>query len=265
MVIFFTGNQDNNYIFVNSINICTLFICWWVTHFFSGTVWSTVQTKSPERFECAAGPALTNYSQSIETPLDAFSKLFDDRVLDVIVRNTNLHGQNDPRWSDLDAEELRAMLGVLTVIGLTKSRKRPVEALWSKDHFLNIPFYRTVFPRRRFKSILAHMRFDDSTTRAKRIQETGDKLQAFRELIDLIRENCMKSYDPSRWMTVDERLQAFRGKFFGKVYIASKPGKFGIKIWVICDALNFYAFNFQVYFPGNSADNISLYIYHYFK
>lgn len=141
-------------------------------------------------------------------------------------------------------------MGVFATIGVTKSRKRSIEALWAKDHLFNIPIYRTIFSRNRFKTILAHLRFDDTTTRAERIRATGDKLQAFREIIELIKANCIKAYDPSKWMTVDERLQAFRGKFFGKVYIMSKPGKFGIKIWVICDALNFYAFNFQVYFPG---------------
>lgn len=213
-------------------------------------VWSGVQGNIPVRFDCNPGPSLTEYSNSIATSLDAFLSFFDEKVLEIIVKNTNKHAQGDISWIDLTSEELMAYLGVLVVVGITKSKKRSLESLWSTEHFFNTPFYNTVFSRDRFKSISSHLRFDDTSTRDARIKDTGDKLQAVREMSEALRECCIKAYNPSKYMTVDERLQAFRGKFFGKVYMSSKPGKFGIKFWIICDAQNSYVHNFQVYFPG---------------
>lgn len=209
-----------------------------------------MQKEIPERFECNPGPSLTDYSENICTTLDAFLKLFDEKAIEIVVKNTNLHAQGDREWVDLTNEEFLAFLGIFVVIGITKSRKRSLESLWSTDYFFNIRFYNAVFGLKRFKAILSHLRFDDSNTRTSRVQETGDKLQAVRNFSDVVRENCMKAYNPSKRMTVDERLHAFRGNYFGKVFMALKPGKFGVKLWVICDTLNSYAYNFQVYFPG---------------
>ena len=54
-------------------------------------------------------------------------------------------------------------------------------------------------------------------------------------------------------MTVDEEL------FFQKkmslstiLYIPSKPGKYGMKIWVVCKANTFYGWKIQVYTGKNA-------------
>jgi len=38
----------------------------------------------------------------------------------------------------------------------------------------------------------------------------------------------------------------FRGKCLFHLFVKSKPGKYGIKLWVAADAKNFYACNMQV-------------------
>ncbi|KAM4552412.1 piggyBac transposable element-derived protein 4-like [Odontesthes bonariensis] len=54
-------------------------------------------------------------------------------------------------------------------------------------------------------------------------------------------------YNRGPEVKVDERLVPFRGRCSFKVYIPSKPGKCGIKIWAACDARSSYAWNMQVY------------------
>lgn len=63
--------------------------------------------------------------------------------------------------------------------------------------------------------------FDDKTTRAER--QNTDKFAPFREIWSMFIENCKKYYTPSQNCTIDEQLLEFRGKFFAKVYIKSKP------------------------------------------
>ena len=48
-------------------------------------------------------------------------------------------------------------------------------------------------------------------------------------------------------MTVDEQLVAFRGSCPFKIYIPSKPGRYGIKLWALCDSKTYYCLNLQPY------------------
>lgn len=49
------------------------------------------------------------------------------------------------------------------------------------------------------------------------------------------------------YITVDEKLQAFRGCCSFKMYIPNKPAKYGIKICSVCDAINYYTSNLKIY------------------
>ena len=53
--------------------------------------------------------------------------------------------------------------------------------------------------------------------------------------------------------TTDEQLVVFRDKCPFHMFIKSKPGKYGIKLWVAADAKNFYACNIQVH-TGKSGE-----------
>jgi len=51
------------------------------------------------------------------------------------------------------------------------------------------------------------------------------------------------AYTPNEHIIIDEQLVVFRGKCPFHRFINSKPGKYGIKLWVAADAKNFYACN----------------------
>lgn len=48
-------------------------------------------------------------------------------------------------------------------------------------------------------------------------------------------------------MTGDEQLIPLRGRFPFRQYIPSKPGRYGIKLFALCDAETYYAYRMQVY------------------
>lgn len=52
---------------------------------------------------------------------------------------------------------------------------------------------------------------------------------------------------PGTHMTVDEQLLSFRGRAPFRVYMKSKPDKYGLKSWALCDSTNAYTHNLQVY------------------
>ena len=57
----------------------------------------------------------------------------------------------------------------------------------------------------------------------------------------------ISNYVPSEQVTVDEQLCTTKGRVSFKTYIPPKPGKYGIKIWVLADAKNAYLCNAQIY------------------
>lgn len=90
----------------------------------------------------------------------------------------------------------------------------------------------------RFKSILQFIRFDDKDTRSVRRQ--NDKLAPIRDLFNMIESNLHRMYSPGECLTVDEQLVPFRGRCPFKQYIASKPDKYGMKIFWLCDSATAY-------------------------
>lgn len=219
-----------------------------------GTVWKLSKPDRSEsfKFDNTTGARLTDYSKDLMSPMDAFRLLFSGDAADIMIRYTNKHGESDPDWTEMDAKEFDAFIAIFIVIGQTKSRKRSISSLWSSNYFFRIAFFSTVMARNRFSIILKHWRFDDSATRAQRLEETGDRLIAIRDVYEIFRKNCMRAYEPSAIITIDERLIVFRGRCGHFVWIPSKPGKGGQKEWIAADASTCYVCNMQLYYGGKN-------------
>ena len=98
------------------------------------------------------------------------------------------------------------------------------------------------------------MRFDDKRTRAERLKQ--DKLGAFNYICGLCIRNC-KTQSLGAYTTVDEQLVPFRGRCLFTQYMPSKPAKYGIKIFWLCDPSLPYAFNAKIYIgrqPGSAPE-----------
>lgn len=53
-------------------------------------------------------------------------------------------------------------------------------------------------------------------------------------------EICRQSYKPSSYVTIDEQLVGFRGRCPFRMYLPSKPAKYGIKFILLCDVSTKY-------------------------
>lgn len=97
----------------------------------------------------------------------------------------------------------------------------------------------------RFFFILRCLRFDDRNTR----EETNslDKLDAVRDLYEVLNASFQNNYSLSENVTIDEQLPAFRGRFSGLVYMPSKPNKYGIKHIAVVDSASYYLHKFEIY------------------
>lgn len=216
-----------------------------------GTVWSKNKPKISKRLArniLAKKPGRTNYSLNFTTKAEVFKLLFSDDIIEIVIRETNNRAQSvlGENWNPVTKEELFAFIGLLLIAGCFKANHEPILELWStKNPAFQRPIFRATMSRNRMKSLLRFLRFDDLATRPER--RALDKLAPIREIHDLFASNCKKAYVPNPDVCIDEQLVPFRGRCPFRVYMKSKPDKYGIKIWTLCDSTNTYCWNLQVY------------------
>lgn len=131
----------------------------------------------------------------------------------------------------------------MLLAGVFRSHGEALESLW--DDSKGRPIFRSTMTLRRFQNISRVLRFDKKSDRNER--RARDKLAPIRDVWNRWECNIQKMYNPGEFTTVDEQLVTFRGRCPFKQYIPSKPGKYGIKIWALCDSQTSFAWSLQVY------------------
>lgn len=193
----------------------------------------------------------TQYNKVIATPghhfdsnLDCFRILFNGPVIDIVVRYTNIEAQkHNASWKVTDRMEILAFCGLLLAAGVDRSSKRCYKEFFGR--LRGMPLFKACMSKRRFSHLLRMIRFDDRDTRS--VRRARDKLAPIRDLFDLFVKNLKKSYLPGPNVTVDEQLVPFYGRCAFKQYIPSKPDKYGLKIFWVCDSKTWYPLNASVY------------------
>lgn len=196
-------------------------------------------------------PGPIGKAKGIQSILETWSCLFDDTMVEQIVRFTNQYidtiKNNYSRDRDAkhtDAIEIKAFIGLLYIAGVYKAGKINLSNLWSKKGF-GIEIFRLTMGVNRFRFLLSSLRFDDRETRKDR--KALDRLAPVREIFEKFNQNCNESYHVGEDVTVDEKLEAFRGRCVFIQYIPSKPAKYGIKIFAAVDSKLFYTRNMEIY------------------
>lgn len=99
--------------------------------------------------------------------------------------------------------------------------------------------------KHRYYKITRSIRFDDYITRAQRL--VNNKCAAISEIWNLLNVNLKRCYTASECVVVDEQLYPCRNRTKFTQCMPSKPAKYGIKIWWVCDAASSYPLTGQIY------------------
>lgn len=118
--------------------------------------------------------------------------------------------------------------------------------LWPTDG-TGVEYFRATMSLFRFEFLMQCLRFDNIGTREER--RVSDKLAPVRDIFEMFNANCAANYSASEATTLDEMLVKFRGNCPFRQYIPSKPGKYGLKVQALCDALMPYTMKMEIY-PG---------------
>ncbi|XP_032670043.1 piggyBac transposable element-derived protein 4-like isoform X2 [Odontomachus brunneus] len=202
-----------------------------------------VTPQEKERQKTDHVPEALGAAKDVNTPLEAWSLLFTDEMLNIIIKYTNAemarkreHNFTDTTdLSDTDLEEIKAFIGFLYFCGLQKNNHKRLLKLWSTLS----PLYSLSMSKvTRFALLLQCLRFDDKNTRQERRQR--DKLAPIHDLWDLFVSNCMQYYSPSKYVTIDKQLWSFRGRCPSPV---SSEDKYGLDIVMMNDSETYYMIN----------------------
>ena len=88
--------------------------------------------------------------------------------------------------------------------------------------------------------LIKFCRFDDVQTRDTR---KDDQFGNIREVWYIFNNRCPQLYGLGPHVTIDEMLQKLRGRCTFGQYIPSKPGRYGIKYWILAYGESHYCYN----------------------
>ena len=206
-------------------------------------------------FQGQTGP-LNALPQDAE-PVEYFLFIMND-ILDMFLVETNAYGdsivnRNRPlprrsrlaAWRHVDLAELRAFLGLVTNMGLTK--KTIINEYWNtRNPSQATPYFPHTMARDRFLLILGMFNFPPVNSHNQSVA-----LARVNNLVDHLVNKFIQYYQPDREVSVDESLVGFAGRWVGIQYMPNKHHhRFGVKLYALCESATGYTVKFSVYSPG---------------
>ena len=226
----------------------------------SGKIWHdvapTCRRRGPQDI-VRGRSGLTAAGKSVESVADSFRIFITAELVQLTAQHTNEEGErmyaeynkkhptNQKKYHPFDEDELYACIGLLILAGVLKG----------KHEICGATFVAVLHSLQQCQEIASSSSFVcvDSTTRLLGIKEKSDNMAHVREMFDLFNSTLTKPYVPSEFSTVDEQLVTFRGRAKFKVFIPSKPGKYGILMRMMTDATSRYVLNIVPY-AGKPSD-----------
>lgn len=180
-------------------------------------------------------------------PAELFGAIFSEEITQEIISCTNrkighFNIANNSEIVFITLAELQALIGIVITAGVHKSGHEHIDELWAPAA---LPLYKAAMSRNRFKEMLRFIRFDDYRTRADR--KKTNKAAPISHIWALLNLNLERCFVPGDCVTVDEQLYPFRGRTSFTQYIPSKPAKYGIKVFWICDSETSYPLKGIIY------------------
>jgi hypothetical protein len=115
------------------------------------------------------------------------------------------------------------------------------------DPVVYTPIYGATMPRDRFMNILHCFHLNDNTNYISRGEEGFDPLFKVRPLLDIANARFNSVYVPERHVAIDEGMVPWKERLSFKQYIPSKPDKFGMKAYVLCESCSGYVCKMDIY------------------
>lgn len=194
-------------------------------------------------------------------PVTAWQQIFSEDILHIVVHYTNLKiqefrskpgNENRTEYRETNSVEINGFLGLLLLTAAFESNNEAIESIFSTDG-TGREIFRLVMSAKRFAVLLFCLRFDTHEERMERVKV--DPAAAISHIFEKFNKNSQSAYCLGANATVDEMLVGFRGKCRFKMYLPSKPVKYGLKVQCLVDARIHYIYNTYIY-CGKGTDSL---------
>lgn len=182
-----------------------------------------------------------NYSKYKDaSPLELFEMFFDDDIINLLLSETKAYAlfKNcpDPKVS---AKEMKCYLAILILTGYNELPGK--RFYWDTESDMRNQLVYNSMRRNRFLEISRFLHFADNNK-----PDPLDKIWKMRPLMDKVKKNCMRFYEPEEHLCYDESMVKYFGRHGCKQFIRGKPIRFGYKIWCV-NSPSGYIVNFEMY------------------
>ena len=182
------------------------------------------------------------------TPFDYLSLFFDQRIIDLVIEETNRYaeqiGQRDSAWRSVTEAEVWVFFGMQMLMGIVKLPQE--EMNWSKDELYERPIFQKLMSLKRWRKIKQYMHFTNNES-FDPDTHPNSKLYKIYEVNSLFTENIIKCYTPNQDLSIDESLMLFKGRLGWVQYIPLKRSRFGVKYFLLCEAKTGYVYRMIIY------------------
>lgn len=201
-----------------------------------------------------------------ESEIDYFSLFFTDDLFNQIVQETNTYAKetiqkNTPltqnsawrTWVDCTVTEMRAFIGV--IINMALNPKPTIQDYFSTENLDCQPFFKSIFSRERFMQLFwaLHLGPPQGTGPVLGTLTRSGKVRRFLQYLET---KFQEHFCPSDKLSIDESTIGFKGRVSFKVYNKDKPNKWGLKIFVVSDAVCGYICCMEPYMGSNSTSQL---------
>ncbi|XP_041984607.1 piggyBac transposable element-derived protein 4-like isoform X2 [Aricia agestis] len=202
-------------------------------------------------------PERTGSVRVFDSAYDAFRSYWSDKVLDLIVDETNLYASKissaafQAEWFPTNLHEILCLFSFWMMLGILKMPT--VTSCFSVDPLLKTEVFRRIFTRRRYEMLNRALHFIDSDPDMdnKNPSNTGarsfDRLHRLRPILTHLNSAFQSNYILSKDICIESNF---------KQYIRINASKFGIKTFELRESTTGYLWSFIVYTGKQSATDL---------
>lgn len=177
--------------------------------------------------------------------LHVFLKLFPKSLFIFIAQCTNkrleiLESASKKKITKTDEGEIMVALGCSFV--MSYNRLPHFFHYWSSNALLGNEAIKSAISRDRCMLLFSKLYCNEPEK-----PDTVSKLYYVEEITSCLKATFQKCRTDSAVQSIDESMAKFKGRSVLKQYMPLKPVKRGIKLWLRCDSLTGYTYDFNVY------------------
>jgi hypothetical protein len=161
------------------------------------------------------------------TAYNIFQLFFDNDIIQMLVDYSNTYATHRNNMLSVDADEMKAFIGILLLSGYVVYPRRRL--YWEKSEDTRNGLVAKTMTRDRFEKIIQFLHLADNTQ-----LHAADRFAKVRPLFSALNQRFLAMAPHERFHSIDEAMIPYFGRHPAKQFMRMKPNRFGYKVWSDC-------------------------------